>query len=98
MARGKYTVKYFCTTAACVSMKPASKWHLNITRTRFTSASGDGSPETPKRAKAERGPLSHALPVAVAMNVRNSRRRIQPQSRRILRQRQYREPHAVRPT
>src|SRR5579862_6559077 len=40
MAWGKNCEKYLWTTAACVSIKPASKWHLNMARTRLTSGFG----------------------------------------------------------
>ena len=47
-------VKYLWTTLACVSMKPASKWHLNMASTRFTAGSGFGWAPWARRARGER--------------------------------------------
>src|SRR6202012_2926169 len=69
----KYSVKYRCTTCACVSMKPASKWHLNITSTSFTCESGTGAAERVCKENEVRG--SHnSVPPTMTADVRNSRR------------------------
>src|SRR5258708_28706181 len=70
MARGKYSLKYRLTTAVCVSMNPASKWHLNITRTRFTPGSGAGVLAGPWSASNEGAFQNRALPRTDFMNVR----------------------------
>src|SRR5450755_4724274 len=70
MACGKNCEKYRLTTAVCVSIKPASKWHLNMASTRLTSGFGAGV----SKEKAGSDFARRALPRVTTEDLTKSRR------------------------